>query len=179
MDGPRPSIADALEHQDVIWLSSTCPDGRPHVMPMWFVWDGDAITVFSKPHAQKVQNVRFDHRVMVAVGEPGPDFDVELVEAIADLLPMQAPCLLPDTFVRKYGRRLVDDGLTCERYAEVYAQTIRIRPVRWLGWGGRGWADRPAPTSGSRTQTTSTCSDARFQEAVPHTWASDSGSLTG
>ena len=142
MDGPRPSIVEALEHQDVIWLSSTCPDGRPHVLPLWFLWDGDAITVFSKPRAQKVHNVRSDPRVMVAVGEPGHDFDVELVEAIAELVPAQPRFLLPEAFARKYGERLAHDGVTCRRYAEVYPQPIRIRPLRWLGWGGRGWTDR-------------------------------------
>ena len=60
MDGPRPSIAAALEHEPVIWLSTVRPDGCPHVVPLWFVWDGRSIVVFSKPGAQKVSNVRAD-----------------------------------------------------------------------------------------------------------------------
>lgn len=149
MEGPRPSIAQALEHQDVIWLSSTCPDGRPHVVPLWFIWDGGTFTVFSKPRAQKVHNVRSEPRVMVAVGEPGRDFDVELVEAIAELLPVQARQLRLDAFACKYGDRLADDGISWTRYAEVYAQPIRIRPLRWLEWGGRGWLDQRADEASS------------------------------
>jgi hypothetical protein len=80
---------------------------------------------------------------MVAVGEPGHDFDVELVEAVADLIPVRTRCVLPDTFARKYGKRLADDGVTCKSYAEVYTQPIQIRPTRWLGWGGSGWSRRP------------------------------------
>ena len=85
MDGPRPSILDALEHEPVVWLSTTRPDGGPHVVPLWFVWDGRSIVAFSKPHAQKVRNLRADPRVMVAVGRADASFDVELIEAVAEL----------------------------------------------------------------------------------------------
>lgn len=85
VSAPRGSIVVALERQAVVWLSSIRPDGRPHIVPLWFLWDGESILVFSKPHAQKVRNLRADPRVMVAVGEPGVEFDVELIEAIAEL----------------------------------------------------------------------------------------------
>jgi PPOX class probable F420-dependent enzyme len=143
VNGPRPSIADALEHQDVVWLSSTRPDGRPHLVPLWFLWDGESILVFSKPDAQKVRNLQVDPRVMVAVGEPGLDFDVELIEAVAEVVPAPTCQELPDSFARKYGARVARGGITCDRYAAVYSQPIRIRPSRWLDWGGRGWIVRP------------------------------------
>ena len=83
-----------------MWLSSVRPDGSPHVLPVWFVWDGDAILFYSKPHAQKVRNLQASPRVMFAVGDPGADFDVELVEATADLLPPSGPAALPEAFAR-------------------------------------------------------------------------------
>ena len=133
--GPRPSI-EALEREQVVWLSSVCPDGRPHVVPIWFLWDGDSIVVFSKPDAQKVRNVRVDPRVMVAIGEPGADFDVELVEAAVAELASEPGATLPDAFARKVRGLLDRAGITVERFAAVYSQPIRIRPTRWLGWGG-------------------------------------------
>ena len=56
--GPRSSIDLALERQEVVWLSSVRPDGRPHVVPVWFVWEDGSIVVVSKPGAQKVRNLR-------------------------------------------------------------------------------------------------------------------------
>lgn len=138
---PRASIRDALQCQDVVWLSSTRPDGGPHVVPLWFLWDGESILVFSKPHAQKIRNLRADPRVMVAVGEPSAAFDVELIEAVAEVVPLPTRDVLPDSFARKYGERVARGGITCDRYADVYSQPIRIRPRRWLGWGGPGWID--------------------------------------
>ena len=143
MDRPRPSVQRALERSDVIWLSSVRPDRRPHVLPMWFTWDGESIMVFSKPHAQKVRNLRLDPSVMVAIGQPGIDFDVELIDATAELESTPTVDLLSPAFLAKYQQLMARGQLTPERYAEVYSQPITIHPQRWLDWGGRGWVDRP------------------------------------
>ena len=140
---PRSSARAALEREPVVWVSSIRPDGSPHVLPLWFHWDGEAITVFSKPHAQKVRNLRGDPRVMVAIGEPGVDFDVELIEASAEFLPVPTEQVLPAEFCAKYGEQMERGGIDRARFAEVYSQPIRIRPTRFLDWGGRGWVDRP------------------------------------
>ena len=144
MDGPRPSILDALEHELVVWLSTTRPDGGPHVVPLWFVWDGRSIVAFSKPHAQKVRNLRADPRVMVAVGRADATFDVELIEAVAEL--HETSAALPDGFVRKYASLAARAGIGLPAFADVYSQEIVIHPRRWLGWGGEGWV---APSNGA------------------------------
>ncbi len=141
--GPRPASRRALEREAVVWVSSIRPDGAPHVLPLWFHWDGDGILVFSKPHAQKVRNLRANPRAMVAVGEPGLDFDVELIEAHAEFLAVPTARVLPPAFLDKYGPLLERAGIDRERFAEVYSQPIRLRPTRFLDWGGRGWVDRP------------------------------------
>jgi PPOX class probable F420-dependent enzyme len=155
--GPRPSIASALERDPVVWLSSVRPDGSPHLLPLWFTWDGDTILVYSKPGAQKVRNLRASPRVMVAVGAPTPSFDVELIEAVAELEP-PATERLPETFRRKYAGLMARAGITAERFAAVYSQPIRIRPTRWLGWGGPGWPQADAvaarPVAGAAVSPT-------------------------
>ena len=140
---PRPSVREALERDPIVWVSSVRPDGAPHVLPLWFHWDGEAILVFSKPHAQKVRNLRANPRAMVAIGEPGLDFDVELIEAHAEFLDVPSLQVLPEAFLDKYGPLLARAGIDRARFADVYSQPIRFRPTRFLDWGGRGWVDRP------------------------------------
>ena len=137
MDGPRPSILDALAHEPVVWLSTTRPDGAPHVVPLWFLWDGRSIVAFSKPHAQKVRNLRADPRVMVAVGRADATFDVELIEAVAEL--HDTPALLPDGFVRKYASLAAEAGVGFPAFADVYSQEIVIRPPALARLGRRGF----------------------------------------
>jgi PPOX class probable F420-dependent enzyme len=147
-----------LETEPVIWLSSTRPDGAPHLVPTWFVWDGEAIVIRSKPHARKVRNLSHDPRAMLALGDADDDFDVGLVEARAQVVGAEmANDPLPAAFLAKYRDRIADLGLTPAEFAETYSATIRLTPVRALGWHGRttprSWLDavrrlafgRPAP----------------------------------
>ena len=142
----RPSASDcssetqaALRDDPVVWLSSVQRDGRPHLVPVWFHWDGERIVAFSKPNARKIANLRDQPQVMLAVGSPGPEFEVELIEATAELPPQPATDLIPEGFGAKYRDLLRRAGLNVQHFAEVYSQPIVLRPTRFLGYGGRGW----------------------------------------
>jgi PPOX class probable F420-dependent enzyme len=126
----------------ILWLSSARPDGRPHVVPTWFDWDGEQITVFTRPDSQKVRNVRHEPRVMLAIGEPDPAFEVELLEGEAVLgSGAERPSL---RFASKYAVSLNEAGRTIDSYVGEYPQAIRIRLTRLLDWGAREFGGRPA-----------------------------------
>jgi len=82
--------------------------------------------------------------VMLAVGTPGPEFDVELIEATAELPDEPATSVIPEGFGAKYRELLHRAGLTVQRFAEVYSQPIVLRPTRFLDYGGHGWDRGPA-----------------------------------
>jgi PPOX class probable F420-dependent enzyme len=132
-------VEAALREDPVAWLSSVQRDGRPHVVPVWFHWDGERIVAFSKPNARKVDNLRDQPSVMLAVGTPGPEFEVELIEATAEIPEADAAEVMPEGFGTKYRELLRRADLTVQRFAEVYSQPIVLRPTRFLGYGGRGW----------------------------------------
>ena len=125
-----------LAAEPVVWLSTVRPDGTPHLVPIWFSWDGEALIVFSKPHAQKVRNLRTNPHAMLALGEPDEDFDVVLADARVELVDRPAT-ELPAEHLRKYGARMAALGLTPEEFLATYSQVLRVVPVRSLGWHGR------------------------------------------
>lgn len=51
-------------------------------------------------------------------------------------------------FARKYEERLAQLGLTKDAFFETYSVQIRLRPTRWLDWGGHC---RAASAGSSRT----------------------------
>lgn len=53
---------DQLKASTNYWLATRWPDGRPHVMPVWAVWDGDALWFSGGLHCRKVQNLLADGR---------------------------------------------------------------------------------------------------------------------
>ncbi len=74
----------ALEATTPLSLATVRPDGRPHVVPLWFIWDGETIVAFRKPHAQKVRNLVAEPRAIVSVGQPGAA-DASLIEVLAEV----------------------------------------------------------------------------------------------
>ncbi len=132
-----PRVERFLRTEEVLWLSTFGTDGFPGLVPLWFSWDGSAIRVVSKPHAEKVTDLRADPRVMVALGDAEADFDVGLIEARAEILDTPAGDFLPESHWRKYASDLASIGLGREEYLRTYSQSIRIVPIRYLGWRGR------------------------------------------
>jgi PPOX class probable F420-dependent enzyme len=134
-------LHELLANARIVWLSSTRPDGRPHVVPTWFDWDGEVITVFTRPEAQKVRNVRHEPRVMLAIGRPEPSFEVELLEGDAAIVngPAGGLCVVRPSarFAAKYADSLAETGRTLDRFAADFPHALRIRPTRLLDWAAR------------------------------------------
>lgn len=126
-----------LEKEPVVWLSTVRPDGAPHIVPIWFWWDGDAVLVFSKPEAQKVRNMRAHPAVMLGVGDPEDDFDIGLLEGRAELLDRPTAEVMPRAHLEKYASRMAEIALSAAEYAATYSQVIRIVPNHYLDWHGR------------------------------------------
>jgi PPOX class probable F420-dependent enzyme len=139
-------VLPMLETERVAWLSTVQPDGRPHLVPAWFWWDGEALLVWSKPGAVKVRNLRADPRLMLAVGDAGADFSVGLVEARAELV----EAAVPAGFFAKYAADLAAGDLDEAAFRATYAQAIRIVPSRLLSWRGRGARHAAGPARGPR-----------------------------
>jgi PPOX class probable F420-dependent enzyme len=136
-DNATARIARMLESEPIVWLSTVRPDGTPHLVPIWFSWDGESVLIASKPHAKKVANLRANRRVMLALGEPEDDFDVGLVEGIAEIVDAPAGDVLPPAHLAKYRDEMATIGLSREEYLATYPLVIRVRPTRFLPWHGR------------------------------------------
>ncbi|MBV8121234.1 MAG: hypothetical protein JO081_15015 [Alphaproteobacteria bacterium] len=56
-----------------MWLVTSSTAGRPHIVPMWFLWDSRTISLFSLPAAAATQETREEGhlRRIVIIGRPG------------------------------------------------------------------------------------------------------------
>ncbi len=67
-------------------LATVRPDGRPHVVPIWFVLDGDTL-VFTTWHTTvKATNIRQNANVSLCVDDENPPFAYTMLEGTATLL---------------------------------------------------------------------------------------------
>ena len=117
-----------LSEEPVVWLSTVRPDGAPHLVPIWFTWDGTSLLVFSKPGAQKVRNMRANPVAMLALGEPEDDFDVAMAEARVELVDEPAT-ELPWAHLAKYSGRMAAMGLSPDQARQVTLDNCGISVV--------------------------------------------------
>ena len=61
-------LTSFLGEQRTCRFATSGPDG-PHVAPVWFVWDGQALWVYSLTRSQRWANLARDPRVAVVVDE--------------------------------------------------------------------------------------------------------------
>ncbi|MHA6758584.1 pyridoxamine 5'-phosphate oxidase family protein [Streptacidiphilus sp. PAMC 29251] len=105
-----------LREQRTCRIATVSADGRPHVTPLWFVWDGSALWLYSITRSRRWAELERDPRVAVVV-DAGEDYGelrgVELtgsVERVGEAprtgLPYQGPADLDGAeklFAEKYG----------------------------------------------------------------------------
>jgi PPOX class probable F420-dependent enzyme len=61
-------LASFLDEQRTCRFATAGPDG-PHVAPVWFVWDGQALWVYSLIRSQRWANLARDPRVAVVIDD--------------------------------------------------------------------------------------------------------------
>ena len=66
-------------------LATVRKDGRPHVVPVWFVLDGDTLIFNTGDTTVKAANMQRDARVTLCVDDENPPFGFIIVEGTASL----------------------------------------------------------------------------------------------
>jgi PPOX class probable F420-dependent enzyme len=123
-------IAQRLHENAIVWLNTVRPDGRPHSVAVWFLWDGETFLIFSRPQNQKVYNIQQNANVLLAIDDTHEGADPITIEGTATLLePGEADTTIP-AYVEKYGDGIKRIGFTPEQMAAEYSQAIRIVPTR-------------------------------------------------
>ena len=107
-----------------IWVSSTRPDGRPHAVPVWYIWDGRNIYFISGRSLQKSRNLARQSWVVVHAGDGD---DVIILEGSAEIVRDRAEL---EGIDRAYREKYVDPGSGAqatifEPEADLYRVNIR------------------------------------------------------
>ncbi|MGH2532028.1 MAG: TIGR03667 family PPOX class F420-dependent oxidoreductase [Thermomicrobiales bacterium] len=121
-----------LRNDLIVWLTSVRADGRPHIVPVWFLWDGEDLLILSKPENQKIKNIRRDPRVSLALDDSKSGHDVVIFEGEATLLVEPAADIAPPAYAEKYAELLREMNWSPTAIVEEYSQVIRVRPTRFI-----------------------------------------------
>ncbi len=117
----RADVEHMLTQERHLWLA-TAGDGRPHLVPLAFVRNGDELLMISKRGSRTIGNLRTNPFARASLGDPR---DVVIVEGEAELV---EPDAIPEE-VRALFARL---PLNPDRVPGAIA--VRLRPTRIQAW---------------------------------------------
>ncbi len=128
----QPHAEERLRSNEMLWLNTVRPDGRPHSVPVWFLWEGATVLIFSKPKNQKIRNLRQNHFVTLTIDDTKNGSDVVILEGTAELLERDDKSITLQAYGEKYSEGLRRIGVTVEAFTTLYSQVIRVTPVRLI-----------------------------------------------
>ena len=135
LDSPAGARADRrLRSEQILWLTTVRADGQPQSSPVWFLWDGETLLVFSQPDAQKLRNLAGNPRVAVHLESGGTGDEVVTIDGTAAVDPDAPPSDQIEEYRVKYRDGVQALGWTPARLARDFSVAIRIRPTRVRAW---------------------------------------------
>lgn len=114
-----------LETERNIWLATNRPDGRPHLVPVWFVWHEGHFYIGMQADSVKARNLARNPKASLAL-EDG--VRVVICEGTAVILPPPISPNLNRLFQAKYNWNFATD--------DEYDLLIQVTPNKWLTWTG-------------------------------------------
>jgi PPOX class probable F420-dependent enzyme len=117
---------------------ATIRDYRPHVVPMWFDWDGESLWMETGLGFQKHKNLIANPScaVTVDVTEGGLRFKGAILEGVAELI-TEPVDFVREIATRIYRKYLGDEGIAAPTPREMIDSPhaiIRLRPARIQTW---------------------------------------------
>jgi PPOX class probable F420-dependent enzyme len=117
------TVQSRLETEHNVWLVSVRPDGRPHLVPVWFAWHDGKLYVCIEPESVKGRNIRQNPRLALALENGSTPVICEGTAA-----PVSAPWpeAVRAVFQQKYDWDIFSDAQ--------YTQLLEVMPEKWLVW---------------------------------------------
>jgi len=126
-------VARRLESELIGWLVTVGPSGAPAPVPVWFLWDGDSILVYSQPDTPKLRNIAANPRVALHLNDDGRGSDIVTVAGRAAVSDDPTAERVP-AYIEKYRGLIAENSWTPESFAADYSVPIRIEPRRVRGF---------------------------------------------
>jgi PPOX class probable F420-dependent enzyme len=127
---PSKHVVTRIKRELVIWLATAGRDGRPHVVPVWFWWDGKTFLIYAIP-GQKVRDIQSNPNVALHLNTDPVGEDVVRIDGTAKIDTRQPPAYKVPAYVRKYREQIKGFDWTPKVFSDQYHFAIRVKPTRF------------------------------------------------
>lgn len=126
---PWSSVDRRLRSMREIWVATADADARPHAVPVWFWWDGEAVYFTTKASSRKGRNLLRQPEIVLLNGDGA---DPIIVEGRAEQVTDQPELERVDAaYAEKYVAPESGERATIFAEGDI---AFRVRPRRVLAW---------------------------------------------
>jgi PPOX class probable F420-dependent enzyme len=126
--------AERLSMARNYWVVTVWPDGRPHAMPVWGMWDDSTLWFTSAAQSRKVRNLRADPRCCVTTEDAS---DPVIIEGRARIMTEAAVLRrVVDLMNAKYRTDIGVDFLDPDQNATIGVSPDRVFSMRHSDFHG-------------------------------------------
>jgi PPOX class probable F420-dependent enzyme len=126
-------VVDRLQRETVIWLTTVDANGTPEPSPVWFLWTGSEILIFSQRNKPKLRNIARNQAVSLNFNSEGGG-NVVIFTGTAQLGGTAPSAEERDAYNQKYGDDIQRIGFTLEAFEQEYSVPVRVRPEKLRGF---------------------------------------------
>ncbi|MEV6323080.1 TIGR03667 family PPOX class F420-dependent oxidoreductase [Nocardia sp. NPDC051787] len=127
-------VAERLNRESVLWLTTVGPTGTPQPNPVWFQWRDGEFLIFSKPGQPKIRNILRNPRVALNLNSTVTGGDVVVLTGVARVDEQRPGADEIAAFTTKYTDGLRSIDLTGEQFYAEYSVVLRVTPDRLRGF---------------------------------------------
>lgn len=123
-----------LREELVAWLVTVARDGTPVPTPVWFLWDGDSVLVYSQRDKPKQRHIAANPRVAIAMRTDVDGDDLVVLTGEASVDEGAPPANRVPEYIEKYRAAIARLGSDVAGFSAEYSVAIRIRPTKLRAW---------------------------------------------
>ncbi len=120
---PNERAIRRLDQARIVWVATVRAGGRPHLVPVWFVWREPALFICIGPNSVKARNLATNPHVCLAL-EDG--VHPVICEGLAREVEKPWPQEVVAGFRTKYDWDIISDAQ--------YTELVEVTPRKWLAW---------------------------------------------
>lgn len=133
-DERRAHVEGRLRANQMAWLTSVRPSGRPDSVPVWFLLrEDETILVYSQRAKVKLRNISHNPRVALGLDVTDLGRDIIRIDGTAEHVPGFPRADQVPEYVAKYAERIGAMFGTASQFAALFPEALIITPYRLHG----------------------------------------------
>ena len=121
-----------LREDHIGWLATIRPDGRPHLVPIWFYWTGKELIANAEPGSQKIKNMQANPFLSLSLDDTHGGKEPIVLEGRASIGSIADDDAAMSLFYEKYRETMTQMKWPEEEARKTHSVLIRITIDRYV-----------------------------------------------